>query len=250
MLKRNLYCSIHPVSLPRGRTIGSIGSHRCKSSSTISDLQAAFCDPTSPFHIPPGSQGPESPDDPPVLQTSTGSSEPCQEFIADALEQAREKLRVAGFDPKSFWEQRIVWGDHDAFQHVNNVRYARFFESSLVKWMTSMGDELGGPSRGKAMMNGQGISLILKSMELRFSRPVTYPDTLLIGYRPLPLTTDQDSSTFQAVASAYSLAQKNFVAHITDSLVWYDYDKLKKCNPGERAWQVLRGRMAKDKDSE
>ena len=41
-----------------------------------------------------------------------------------------------------------------------------------------MGDELGGPSRGKAMMNGQGISLILKSIELRFRRPVTYPDTV------------------------------------------------------------------------
>ena len=43
-----------------------------------------------------------------------------------------------------------------------------------------MGDELGGPSRGKAMMNGQGISLILKSIDLHFRRPVTYPDT--VGY--------------------------------------------------------------------
>ena len=41
-----------------------------------------------------------------------------------------------------------------------------------------MGDEIGGPSRGKAMLNGQGISLILKSIELRFKRPVTYPDTV------------------------------------------------------------------------
>ena len=41
-----------------------------------------------------------------------------------------------------------------------------------------MGNELGGPSRGKAMMDGQGISLILKSMELQFRRPVTYPDTV------------------------------------------------------------------------
>ena len=41
-----------------------------------------------------------------------------------------------------------------------------------------MGNELGGPSRGEAMMNGQGISLILKSMELQFRRPVTYPDTV------------------------------------------------------------------------
>ena len=46
-----------------------------------------------------------------------------------------------------------------------------------------MGDELGGPSRGKAMMNGQGISLILKSIELQFRRPVTYPDTVS-AYNP------------------------------------------------------------------
>ena len=41
-----------------------------------------------------------------------------------------------------------------------------------------MGNEIGGPSRGRAMINAQGISLILKSIELRFKRPVTYPDTV------------------------------------------------------------------------
>ena len=34
------------------------------------------------------------------------------------LEQAKECLREWGYDPMSFWEQRIVWGDHDAFQWV------------------------------------------------------------------------------------------------------------------------------------
>jgi len=247
MLRRDLYSSIHTVIKANsgpwalGKKIGSTSHwHRCQSLSTISALQAAFRVPISPFHTTPGSQ---APDDSLQLQTSSSES-----LIVDALEQAREKLRIAGFDPNSFWEQHIVWGDHDAFQHVYNVRYARFFESSRIKWMISMGDELGGPSRGKAMMNGQGISLILKSIELRFRRPVTYPDTLLIGYRPLalPPTTGQDTSTFHAAASAYSLAQKSFVTHSTDTLVWYDYDKLKRCDPGERAWQVLRGRMAKE----
>lgn len=41
-----------------------------------------------------------------------------------------------------------------------------------------MGNELGGPSCGKAMMNGQGLSVILKSIELLFRRPVTYLDTV------------------------------------------------------------------------
>jgi hypothetical protein len=34
-------------------------------------------------------------------------------------------------------------------------------------------------------------------------------------------------------ASAYSLAQGAFVSHSNETLVWYDYDKLKKCDPGE-----------------
>ena len=51
-----------------------------------------------------------------------------------------------------------------------------------------MGDELGGPSRGKAMMNGQGVSLILKSIELQFRRPVTYPDTVS-NFNPTSLRT-------------------------------------------------------------
>jgi len=77
-------------------------------------LQAAFRDPSSPFHIPPGSIGPESPDSPPThANLTTLSAE-----TVNPLEKAREKLRRAGLDPKSFWEQRIVWGDHDSFQCV------------------------------------------------------------------------------------------------------------------------------------
>jgi hypothetical protein len=45
------------------------------------------------------------------------------------------------------------------------------------------------------------------------------------------------------MASAYSLAQKAFVAHSKEALVWYDYNKLEKCDPGERAKDVVRGRV-------
>lgn len=66
-------------------------------------LQNAFRDPSSPFHLPPGTRGPESPEAP-----------------ADDPERARDEgfleLKKLRFDPGSFWEQAIVWGDHDAFQ--------------------------------------------------------------------------------------------------------------------------------------
>ncbi|PPQ99244.1 hypothetical protein CVT26_014100 [Gymnopilus dilepis] len=216
------------------------------STSTISELQAAFRDPTSPYHIPPGSTGPESPDSPPdpIHLAKLGLSESVGPL--DALEEARQKLIRAGLDPGSFWEQRIVWGDHDSFQHVNNVRYVRFFESARIQWMRSLGEELGGPERARAMIDGKGVSLILKSIEVRFRRPVRYPDTLLIGYKPLPPPEDHsDDATFFVTGSAYSLTQKAFVAHSKESLVWYDYDILKKCDPGEKAKEILCSRVRK-----
>lgn len=49
---------------------------------------------------------------------------------------------------------------------------------SRIHWMRSLGEELGGPEKAKAMISGKGVSLILKSIEVKFRRPVTYPDTV------------------------------------------------------------------------
>jgi hypothetical protein len=39
-----------------------------------------------------------------------------EEIPIDSLKEAYQKLTAAGFDPASFWEQKIAWGDHDSFQ--------------------------------------------------------------------------------------------------------------------------------------
>ncbi|KAK2467338.1 hypothetical protein APHAL10511_000573 [Amanita phalloides] len=191
--------------------------------STVADLQAAFRDPNSPFYIPPGSTGPASPDD--TIETNAQNSE---------SRKAHSMFLREGFDPHSFWEQKIAWGDQDSFQHVNNVRYVQFFESSRIQWMTSLGVELGGPQRAQDMIKAKGVSLILKSIAVQFRRPVTYPDTLLIGYRPIAPSVEDDPAALPVMAKAYSLAQQAFVANSNEVLVWYDYDKLKKCDPGNR----------------
>jgi hypothetical protein len=35
---------------------------------------------------------------------------------ASSAEQARLTLSSASYEPISFWEQPVVWGDHDSFQ--------------------------------------------------------------------------------------------------------------------------------------
>ncbi|KAG5337595.1 hypothetical protein C0989_009223 [Termitomyces sp. Mn162] len=203
-------------------------------------LQAAFRDPSSPFHIPPGTQGPSSPDPPSDTED------------VDPLKAAAQKLTEAGFDPASFWEQRIVWGDQDAFHRM--------------KWVLSIGHELGGQTKAEAMIKGQGVSLILKSIEVRFRRPVTFPDTvrpcidvhhgsthsfdplqLLIGYRPKDPSSDSnidsDPAVLNVTASAYSVSQQTIVATSSEVLVWYNYDRLKKCVPSEETLSVVLNRM-------
>ncbi|KAH6915713.1 HotDog domain-containing protein [Coprinopsis sp. MPI-PUGE-AT-0042] len=152
------------------------------------------------------------------------------------LENAKSKFLRAGFDPDSFLEQRIVWGDQDAFQHVNNVRYIRFFESARIKWMQAIGTEWAGPQKADDMIKAKGTSLILGSIDVVFRRPVTYPDTLLIGYCPVPPKPGMElSPKFNVVAAGYSLQQQEFAIYSKETLVWYDYENLKKCRPPPEA---------------
>lgn len=74
---------------------------------------------------------------------------------------------------------------------------------------------------------------------------------LLIGYSlfnpeahhsPGPTPPRMDKAQFHVRAYAYSLAQKAVVTESREALVWYDYDKLAKCDPGEEAAALLRKR--------
>jgi hypothetical protein len=73
-------------------------------------LQAAFRETTSPFYLAPGTTGPASPD----IEESKHS----EDVRAAAMREGREVLTRRGFDPDSFWEQPVVWGEQDSFQYV------------------------------------------------------------------------------------------------------------------------------------
>ncbi|PCH44535.1 Thioesterase/thiol ester dehydrase-isomerase [Wolfiporia cocos MD-104 SS10] len=250
-LQRHLAVAASDAALPRCRSVlrraqvftaFARSQNRHHSGSSIRSLQDAFRDPSSPFHIAPGTQGPASPDPPSeaeLLHTNAIN----EDEMTEAAERARRTLIDLGYDPSSFWEQRIVWGDHDAFQHVNNVRYVRFFESSRVEWMVSLGRELGGEARARDMLTGRGVSLILKSISVDYKRPVVYPDTLLVAKRPR-VVSRLPKTHFNLEGAAYSYRQGRVVTECDSVMVWYDYDKLAKCDPGEEARRVLLSRIA------
>jgi len=209
----------------------------------IHDLRNRFKDPSSPFYLAPGEKGPESPDPVPPSVTERVNYE-------SAAAEAKQELSRMGYDPATFYEQRVVWGDHDSFQHVNNVRYARYLESARIEWLMTLGNEMGGPEKAQAMIKGQGVSLILKSLSIKFKRPVTYPDTLLIAHKPhLPASVSHPRFHFNCRATMYSYSQQAVVAESDSELVWYDYENLRRCDPGPETWSVVLKHMRLRNDS-
>ncbi|KAH7335313.1 HotDog domain-containing protein [Rhizoctonia solani] len=149
--------------------------------------------------------------------------------FAEARILAREYAKDHGYDLTSMWEENIAWGHLDSFRYLNNVHYVRFFETSRMHMMYLIGLETNGAEGGKAMLQGLGVSIILKSIDVKFKRPVTYPDNLVIMQRP----HNTSPSRFTLSSVAYSLAQRAPVATSEAVCVWYDYDVWKKFDVDE-----------------
>ena len=67
--------------------------------------------------------------------------------------------------------QPIHWGEMDAFNHLNNVVYYRYAESARIAYLQTLG-----------MFDGSMVTVLAQS-SCQYLRPVTYPDTLLLGVR-------------------------------------------------------------------
>lgn len=80
-------------------------------------------------------------------------------------------------------EQAVAWGEMDAYGHVNNTVYFRYFENVRIAYFRKLGWEV--------VHLPTGIGPILHSTSARFRRPLTYPDTLSIGAAVTALGEDR-----------------------------------------------------------
>lgn len=72
-------------------------------------------------------------------------------------------------------ELPILWGNMDAFGHVNNTVPLRWFESSRVAYVEQLGMV--------DFMRGAGLGPILASIRCDYLRQLHYPDTVRVGAR-------------------------------------------------------------------
>lgn len=67
----------------------------------------------------------------------------------------------------------VAWGEMDAYGHVNNAVYFRWFESARMAYFDPLGVH--------EIKQLSGIGPILASTSCRFRIPLTYPDQVSIG---------------------------------------------------------------------
>lgn len=113
-------------------------------------------------------------------------------------------------------EVPVSWGDMDAFQHVNNTIYFRFFECARIAYFESIGFD--------KMISDSGVGPILGSTNCRFRLPLTYPDTVQIGAKVDQVNTDNFTMKYIVVSKKH----EKIAAEGEGYLVSYDYVKGEK----------------------
>lgn len=110
----------------------------------------------------------------------------------------------------------VAWGEMDAFQHVNNIVYFRYFESGRIAYLerTGLMEE----------MAALGVGPILASVSCKYRFPLTFPDRLLVGTRVGAINVDRCVMHHRVVSTRH----RKVAAEGEGVIVCYDYQQQQK----------------------
>jgi len=114
-------------------------------------------------------------------------------------------------------QQDVLWGDMDAFQHVNNTVYFRYFEDARLECLHRIG--------ANKHMDEHQVGPILASTHCNFRAPLAFPDRIQIaaGIR------DLQAKRFTMTYAVFSENLGKVVAEGEGLIVYYDYKNTKTC---------------------
>ena len=107
----------------------------------------------------------------------------------------------------------VAWGEMDAFQHVNNIVYFRYFETARIALFREVGFSAPG-SEG-------GVGPILAATDCRFRIPLTYPDTVTAA----AWISDIGEDRFVMRYAVFSHRHQAVAAEGSGRIVAFDYGR-------------------------
>ena len=113
--------------------------------------------------------------------------------------------------------QAVLWGDMDAFDHVNNTVYFRYFEDVRIAFFDRL--------QILEHKDATGIGPILASTRCDFKLPLKYPDTVTLAGKATVTSAKKITMEY----AVYSEAQQAVVASGEGLLVYYNYNEGRSC---------------------
>jgi len=110
----------------------------------------------------------------------------------------------------------VAWGEMDAYGHVNNIVYFRYFETARMAYF----EKLASP----AFVNRNPLGPILASTSCRFRAPLAFPDRISVGARVARVDEDR----FVMFYAVYSHRLQKLAAEGEGTIVCFDYRENRK----------------------
>lgn len=130
-------------------------------------------------------------------------------------------------------EHPVLWGDQDAFGHVNNLVYMKWAETCRVEYLRRIGLWTKLPP--------DGVAPILAAISCSYRKPVTYPDTVRVGAR----VTNIGNSSLRMEHKIVSQAMDALVAEVDSTIVMLDYAVMKTVRIPDEMRRTI-GRLESD----
>jgi acyl-CoA thioester hydrolase len=124
-------------------------------------------------------------------------------------------------------ELQVVWGEMDAFAHVNNVVYFRYFETARIAYC----DKIGFLETIKA----SGVGPILASVRCDFRKPLTFPDKIFVGVMISEMSADRFLMQHRIVSEKL----QKIAAEGESLIVSYDYRVGRKAPIPDEVWKMI-----------
>lgn len=122
----------------------------------------------------------------------------------------------------------VAWGEMDAFQHVNNTVYLRWFETARMEWLTKV-----------AFTDSSGAGPILARTEIDYRLPVVWPDTVEVALGVVATGTSSVTLGYRITSEKHG---GGVVAEGVTVIVRFDY----AANKSVPLDEALRARIGAD----
>lgn len=110
----------------------------------------------------------------------------------------------------------VQWGEMDAYGHVNNTIFFRYFESARIAYLERCGFI--------ESYESHKIGAILHSTHCRFKRSLHHPDNVLVGARVIQIDEDRFTMAYVVVSRRWN----EIVADGTGIIVSFNYESRSK----------------------